>query len=278
MIFQFLIVMIVLAQVFSQAEKFAAPIPTHIEKNIFPANFKFGVSTSSYQVEGGWLEGGKGMSIWDAYSHTPGFIANSDTGDIANDMYHLYPQDIELMAKMNVKNYRFSIAWNRILPSGTGTINQAGLDYYNDLINQLIAHNIEPHVTIYHSEMPLALTYYPNNPNPFLDTDRFPNWFTDYSKILFDNFSDRVKTWFTFNEPYCFAVYGTYGNIDPYIIAHNAILAHAQVVQLYRIHYQSKTQGTIGIVLNTAHFYPNDPTNPADLIAAQRGYGKFKFY
>lgn len=240
----------------------------------FPQGFKFGVSTSSYQVEGGWLDGGKGFSIWDALSHIPGKIANGDTGDIANDMYHMYPQDIELMAKFGIKNYRFSIAWNRILPTGVAPVNQEAIDYYNDLINKLLEHGIEPHVTIYHSETPLALTMYPYNPMPFLDSERFPGWFTDYAKVLFDNFGDRVKVWFTFNEPFCTAVYGTYGDKDPYVIAHNAILAHANVVNLYRTQYKSKQQGTIGIVLNTAHFYPQDANNSADVEAAQRGYGE----
>lgn len=249
------------------------PIPkTILNGKTFPENFKFGVSTSSYQVEGGWLEGGKGFSVWDAYSHTPNFIANNDTGDVANDMYHLYPQDIKLMAKQGVKHYRFSVAWNRIMPTGVAPVNQLGLDYYNDLINQLIAHGIEPHVTIYHSETPLALTYYPNNPHPFLDSERFPGWFTDYAEVLFQNFGDRVKHWFTFNEPFCTSVYGTYGDKDPYTIAHNAILAHASVYRLYEAKYKTNQKGTVGIVLNTAHFYPQDPSNAADVEAAQRGY------
>lgn len=239
---------------------------------VFPENFKFGVSTSSYQVEGGWLDGGKGMSIWDTYSHTPGMIANGDTGDIANDMYHLYPQDIELMAKYGIKNYRFSIAWNRIMPTGVAPVNQQGLDYYNDLINKLLEHGVEPHITIYHSETPLALTMYPNNPMPFLDSERFPGWFTDYAKVLFDNFGDRVRHWFTFNEPFCTSVFGTYGDKDPYTIAHNAILAHASVYRLYESQYKGKQAGTVGIVLNTAHFYPNDANSLNDVAAAQRGY------
>lgn len=253
----------------------SVPIPASIlEGKSFPQNFKFGVSTSSYQVEGGWLDGGKGMSIWDAYSHIPGRIANNDTGDIANDMYHLYPQDIEIMAKYGIKNYRFSIAWNRIMPTGVAPVNQEAINYYNDLINKLLEHGIEPHVTIYHSETPLALTLYPNNPMPFLDSNRFPGWFTDYAEVLFQNFGDRVKHWFTFNEPFCTAVYGTYGDTDPYLIAHNAILAHASVYRLYESKYKSSQKGTVGIVLNTAHFYPEDATNAAHVEAAQRGYGK----
>lgn len=248
--------------------------PSVLSAKVFPSDFVFGTSTSSYQVEGGWLEGGKGMSVWDAYSHTPGMIANGDTGDVANDMYHLYPEDIKLMAQYGLTHYRFSIAWNRIMPTGVAPVNPEGIAYYNDLINQLIAHGIEPHVTIYHSETPLALTFYPHNPNPFLDRENFPKWFADYAQVLFENFGDRVKHWFTFNEPWCTAVLGVYGDKDPYNIAHNAILAHARAVQIYRSQYQSQQKGTIGIVLNTAHFYPADSSNPDDVAAAQRDYGK----
>ena len=121
--------------------------------------------------------------------------------------------------------------------------------------------------------MPLALTLYPNLPMPFMDTERFPAWFSNYSQVLFDNFGDRVKHWFTFNEPFCFSVFGVTGNKDPYTIAHSSLLAHATAVQLYRKRYQAAQGGTIGIVLNTMHFYPADPNNPVDVAQAQRGYG-----
>ncbi len=170
----------------------AMAIPPTVSNGKFPSDFKWGTSTSSYQVEGAWLEGGKGMSTWDAYSHIPGMIANGDTGDIANDLYHLYPSDIKLMQKHGLKHYRFSIAWNRIMPTGIAPVNQVAIDYYSDLINTLLAHDIEPHATIYHSETPLALTLYPHLPMPFMDSN-FPNWFTNYSDVLFSAFGDRVK-------------------------------------------------------------------------------------
>lgn len=249
------------------------PIPSHVASGkIFPSTFQFGVSTSSYQVEGAWLADGKGMSIWDAMSQTPGMIANGDTGNIANEHYYKYKEDFQLMAKHGIKHYRFSIPWNRIMPTGTAPVNQKAVDHYNDFINSMLDAGIEPHVTMYHSETPLALTFYPNNPMPFLDVERFPGWFTDYAQVLFEQFGDRVQQWFTFNEPFCTATIGTVGNTDPYIIAHSAILAHAQVVRLYRAKYQTVQQGSVGIVLNTAHFYPKDPSNPDDLAAAQRGY------
>lgn len=271
-----LVILAVASQVLAlqpDERKSSVPLPSNVVSGkVFPADFKFGTSTSSYQVEGGWLEGGKGMSIWDSYSHTPGMIANGDTGDVANDMYHLYPEDVKLMAKFGLKHYRFSIAWNRIMPLGVAPVNAEAIAYYNDLINQLLAHGIEPHVTIYHSETPLALTMYPKNPMPFLDHENFPKWFSAYAEVLFENFGDRVKHWFTFNEPFCTSVFGTYGDKDPYNIAHSAILAHAATAQIYRTKYQSAQKGTIGIVLNTAHFYPADPNNPEDVAAAKRGY------
>jgi beta-glucosidase len=177
-----------------------------------------------------------------------------------------------------VTHYRFSIMWNRILPCGTVSgvgscaLNQAAIDYYNDLINTLLRYGVAPHVTIYHSEMPLALTMYPYMSNPMLDQDRFVPWFTDYAEVLFAHFGDRVQQWFTFNEPFCFSVYGVYGGEDPYTIAHNTILAHASVVNLYRSKYQPAQKGVIGIVLNTAHFYPADAGSAEDEQLAQRGY------
>jgi hypothetical protein len=193
--------------------KVSTPLPPSIlSKKVFPPDFIFGTSTSAYQVEGGWLDGGKGLSNWDAFSHTPGQISNGDTGDIANDMYHLYPEDIELMKSYGLRHYRFSISWNRILPTGVGTVSQEALDYYNDLINQLLSHGIEPHVTIFHNDIPLALMMYPHNPQPFLDSENFPTWYTDYAQVLFENFGDRVTHWFTFNEPFCTAVFGPLGD------------------------------------------------------------------
>lgn len=192
----------------SSSLSYKTPIPSSIKNGVFPSNFIFGTSTSAYQVEGGWLDDNKGLSNWDSFSHTPGSISNGDTGDIANDMYHLYPQDIQLMKQQGLKHYRFSISWVRILPTGIDKINQDGINYYNDLINQLLDNGVEPHVTIFHADIPLALMMYPHNSNPFLDYENFPTWFTNYAQVLFDNFGDRVKHWFTFNEPWCTAVFG----------------------------------------------------------------------
>jgi beta-glucosidase/6-phospho-beta-glucosidase/beta-galactosidase len=247
-------------------------MPNTIADGSFPKSFKFGVSTSSYQVEGGWLEGGKGPTSLDVAYHIPGNAHNNDNGDIANDMYHLYPQDIAQMKSFGIQHYRFSINWARILPTGVLPINQGGVDYYNDLINQLLAAGIEPHVTLYHGEIPEALQMYPNPSNIFLNQDKFVQWFTDYADVAFGLFGDRVNQWYTFNEPFCISVYGSVGDKDPYSTAHSLILAHASAYRLYESKYKSKLGGTVGIVLNTMHFYPLDESSPSDAVAAERGY------
>lgn len=247
-------------------------MPKTIKEHAFSKSFNFGVSTSSYQVEGAWLEGGKGPTTLDVAFHIPGNAVNNDNGDIANDMYHLYPQDIKMMRHFGIQHYRFSINWARILPTGTLPVNQGGVDYYNDLINSLLAAGIEPHITLYHGEMPAALTMYPNPSNAFLNTDKFVKWFTDYADLAFSLFGDRVQQWYTFNEPFCIAVYGSYGDRDPYTTAHTLILAHASAYRAYDSKYRAKQGGTVGIVLNTMHFYPLDASSAADATAASRGY------
>lgn len=239
----------------------------------FPKGFKFGVSTSSYQVEGGWLDGGKGPTLLDVEFHIPGTSYENDNGDVANDMYHLYPEDIQQMKAFGITNYRFSLNWARILPTGKDKINPDGVAYYNDLINKLLEAGIEPHVTLYHGETPAALAMWPNPSNVFLNQDNFVKWFTDFADVVFESFGDRVKNWFTFNEPFCISVYGPINDgIVEYQTAHTLILAHASTYRLYESKYKAKQGGTVGIVLNTAHFYPLDNSSADDIEAAGRGY------
>jgi len=215
------------------------------------------------------------LSTWDSYGHTPNKIANGDTADVTNDMFHRYPEDIQIMKQYGIHHYRFSIQWNRILPTGElkDGINEEGVKYYDDLINTLLENGVEPHVTIYHGETPLPLATYPHISMPFLDSENFPTWFADYAEVLFQRFGDRVKQWFTFNEPFCIAAYGGVNSVDQYLMAHNILIAHGETVSRYRSKYQKKQiGGTIGIVLNTAHFYPADPTSETDKAAAERGY------
>src|SRR5262245_5673971 len=140
-----------------------APAPTketakaQPSRRQFPKGFSWGVATASYQVEGAWNEDGKGPSIWDKFAHTPGNIRNGDTGDVANDHYHRYPEDVALMKDIGATAYRFSIAWPRIFPAGTGTPNAKGVDFYKRLTDELRAHGIEPFATLYHWDLPQAL-------------------------------------------------------------------------------------------------------------------------
>jgi beta-glucosidase len=161
----------------------------------FPADFYWGVATSSYQIEGAWNEDGKGVSIWDTYSHTPGKIKNDDNGDVANDHYHRYKEDVALMRGMGVTAYRFSIAWPRIFPNGTGQPNANGLDFYNRLVDELVKSGIEPFATLYHWDLPQAL----QDKGGWQSRD-IPKAFADYAGVMAEKLSDRVKHFFTINE------------------------------------------------------------------------------
>eukprot|EP00762_Andalucia_godoyi_P000518 ANDGO_05330.mRNA.1 Beta-glucosidase 1 len=253
---------------------FSVPIisvpPTVDAGTVFPPSFAFGVSTSAYQVEGGWLEDGKGFSIWDVSSHIPGHIANGDTGDIADDFYHLYDADLAMMAANGITHFRMSISWPRIMPTGFAPVNPAGVAFYNRVFEACAKYGITPYVTLFHSDVPQNLVNYPRPGIAFL-ADDFPQIFADYADAVFAAFGTRVKNWMTFNEPWCSAVLGIDGGRDPYNVAHNILRAHALAVNVYRTKYQASQKGVITIVLNTAHFYAAS-SNPEDVAAAQRAY------
>jgi beta-glucosidase len=174
----------------------------------FPKGFYWGTATSSYQIEGAWDEDGKGPSIWDTYAHTPGKIKNDDTGDVANDHYHRYKEDVALMKDLGATAYRFSISWPRIFPQGTGQPNAKGLDFYSRLVDELKAAGIEPFATLYHWELPQALQ------------DKHKGWqsrdtakaFADYAGYVAEKLSDRVKHFFTINEFRTFVDLGHHGH------------------------------------------------------------------
>jgi beta-glucosidase len=216
----------------------------------FPQGFYWGVATSSYQVEGAWNEDGKGPSIWDTYAHTPGNIKNDDSGDVANDHYHRYPEDVALMRDIGATAYRFSIAWPRIFPDGTGTPNPKGLDFCNRLVDELLAAGIEPFATLYHWDLPQALQ------------DRHGGWqsretakaFGDYAGYVAEKLSDRIRHFFTINEFRSFTEAGYHGFVVPgpaprtvhlapglqlppgelNQVRHHAVLAHGLAVQAIR--------------------------------------------
>ncbi len=169
----------------------------------FPSNFYWGSATASYQVEGAWKEDGKGESIWDHFAHTTGKIKGAATGDVACDSYHLSKEDVAIMKQLNLKSCRFSVAWPRIQPDGTGAVNQKGLDYYKQLLDYLHAAGIRPAVTIYHWDLPQTLETAGGWPNR--DT---AGRFVDYVNIVMKGLGDRADTWCIFNEPNIFTWLG----------------------------------------------------------------------
>ncbi len=240
----------------------------------FPEDFVWGTATSSYQIEGGWLEGGKGLSVWDAFVHTPGKILNGDTGDVASDHFHKYKEDVALMAEMGLQAYRFSISWPRIQPAGQGEANPEGIRFYSNLIDALLENNITPWATLHHWDLPLALQ---------LECDGWLNpqmaeYFKTYASICFDSFGDRVKHWITFNEPWVTSILGhgqgffapgRISDTEPYLAAHNMLRAHGLTVDAYRRKFQDRQQGIIGIANNCDWREPLTDSDK-DIQAAQR--------
>lgn len=240
----------------------------------FPADFLWGSATSSYQIEGAWREDGKGPSIWDGFSHIPGKVADNDHGDIACDHYHRMEEDVQLMKALGLKVYRFSISWPRILPDGKDKqINQAGIDFYNRLIDELLANDIQPWVTLYHWDLPLALDM---EHGGWLNKN-ITTFFADYARVCFQHFGDRVKNWITINEPWVISMLG-YGQgifapgriskVEPYLAGHHIILAHAEAVAVYRKEF-SRQGGKIGITNNCDWREPLSDSAP-DQAAAER--------
>lgn len=243
-------------------------------KKKFPSDFVWGASTSSYQIEGAWLEHGKGLSIWDGYCHIPGKIKDNDTGDVACDHYHRYKEDVQLMADMGLQAYRFSLSWPRIQPTGQGKPNAHGLRFYSDLIDALLKHDITPWVTLYHWDLPLALQLeYDGWLNP-----KLADFFAEYASICFEAFGDRVKHWLTLNEPWCCAMLGhglgmhAPGRIsrdEPYRAGHTMLRAHALAVKKYREQFQTRQKGVISVTNNCDWRAPLTD-NEEDRQAAQR--------
>ncbi|XBI96745.1 hypothetical protein VPH35_032985 [Triticum aestivum] len=244
------------------------------KRDWFDKDFLFGASTSAYQIEGAWNEDGKGPSTWDHFCHTyPERISDRTNGDVAANSYHLYEEDVKALKDMGMKVYRFSIAWSRILPDGTGKVNQAGIDYYNKLINSLIDNDIVPYVTIWHWDTPQALE---DKYGGFLNR-KIVDDYKQFAEVCFKNFGDRVKNWFTFNEPhtYCCFSYGEGIHApgrcspgmdcavpkgdslrEPYTAGHHILLAHAEAVELFKACYNKHGDSKIGMAFDVMGYEP----------------------
>ena len=239
----------------------------------FPSDFVWGAATAAYQVEGAATEDGRGESIWDRFSATPGNVANGDTGAIACDTYHRYAEDIRLMRTLGIGAFRLSVAWPRILPEGRGPVNRAGLDFYDRLVDDLLANGLDPYVTLYHWDLPQALEE--NGGWPVRDT---VDAFTEYTEVVVARLGDRVRHWITQNEPWVISWLG-YGlgvhapgrtsDSDALAAGHHILLAHGRAAEVLR---REAPDSEVGIAVDLVPMYPFSDTE-ADIEAAHREDG-----
>ncbi|XP_075945290.1 lactase-like protein isoform X2 [Anarhichas minor] len=244
----------------------------------FPAGFSWGAGSSAYQTEGAWDKDGKGLSIWDVFSHKKGNIQQNDTGDSSCEGYHKIKDDVSLIKDLKLNHYRFSISWPRLIPTGIKSdhINEKGIQYYDELIDHLLESKITPVVTLYHSDLPQVLQ------------EKYGGWqnvsmvnhFNEFANLCFERFGKRVKYWMTFNNPWSVAVEGyETGEHAPglrlrgtgaYRAAHHIIKAHAKVWHTYDTQWRGKQKGLVGISLSADWGEPVDISNQKDIEAAER--------
>ncbi len=235
----------------------------------FPKEFLWGSATASYQIEGYPLADGAGASIWHRFSHTPGTIYEGHNGDIACDHYHRWQEDIEWMKRLNLNAYRFSTAWARILPEGTGRVNPAGLDFYKRLVDALLENGITPMITLYHWDLPASL----HDRGGWMNRESM-EWFADYASLMFRELGDRVPLWVTLNEPWVVMALGyLFGQHAPGLrdlggasrAGHHMLLAHARAVKAFRAF--APTNAQIGIVTNLGPQQPATDSPQDQMIA-----------
>ena len=237
---------------------------------VFPRDFLWGTATSAFQVEGAWNEDGKGESNWDRFVHTPGKVRGAATADVACDHFHRYKEDLALVKAMNLKSYRFSIAWPRIQPTGTGAPNPKGLDFYSRMVDTVLEAGLRPFCTMYHWDLPQALEEKGGSPNRDL-----ANFYADYATILGKHFGDRITVWAPFNMPWTFAYLG-YGagtfppcKADPKLFlraAHTLSLAQSQALRALKA---ASPRATVGSAYGMAPAYPKTDSE-ADRAATAR--------
>jgi beta-glucosidase len=243
-----------------------------MDKRQFPEGFLWGAATAAHQIEGSPLADGAGPSIWTRFAHTPGMMLNGDTGDVACDHYNRWKSDVALMKSLGLKAYRFSTSWSRILPEGKGRVNQAGVDFYSRLVDELLANDIEPLLTLFHWDLPAAL----DDRGGWLNPD-IADWFADYGRVLYRALDGRVKKWVTLNEPWVVTDGGyLHGALAPGhrsryeapIASHNLMRAHGAAVKAYR----EIGKHEIGLVVNIEPKYPSTDS-AADAEAVRRAHG-----
>lgn len=238
----------------------------------FSKDFIWGTASAAYQIEGAYQEDGKGLNIWDAYCQEGGHVAHGENGNVACDHYHRFREDVQLMRELGVKHYRLSLSWSRILPEGTGRVNEQGLKFYSELIDTLLENGIEPMVTLFHWDYPLALHQKGGWLNP-----ESPDWFAEYAKVAVDALSDRVSCWMTINEPQVFIGCGyDIGKFAPFQtlpardlaqMSHHVLLSHGKAVQVIRTY--AKKKPTIGFAYATPCWTPEN-TSPESIEEARR--------
>ncbi|KAH7041214.1 family 1 glycoside hydrolase [Microdochium trichocladiopsis] len=255
-----------------------------------PPNFQLGFATASYQIEGAVATDGRGPSIWDEFCHqTPTRTKNSN-GDIACDHYNRLDEDLDLLKQYGADAYRFSISWSRIIPLGgrQDPVNEAGIDFYNRLIDGCLERNITPWATLYHWDLPQALH---DRYGGWLDVEESQLDFEGYARLCFERFGDRVKNWITLNEPWIVSIFGYATGInapgrasqgvnpqasegdsatEPWTVGKALIMSHARAVAAYNRDFRQAQGGQIGISLNGDYYEPWDPKEPKDLKAAER--------
>jgi beta-glucosidase len=238
----------------------------------FPDDFLWGTATSAYQIEGSPTADGAGRSIWHRFSHTPGNTWLDQTGDVACDHYRRYKDDVAIMAELGANAYRFSIAWPRIFPQGSGTINKKGIDFYSRLVDELLKRGIKPNATLFHWDLPEAL----DDRGGWLNPDS-AKWFGDYAVTMFEALGDRVEMWSTLNEPWVVTDGGYLSGVlapghsnlfEAPIATHNLLRSHGTAVERFRSSKAAK-KGKIGITVNLEPKYPASDS-PEDLAATRR--------
>ncbi|CAH1954395.1 unnamed protein product [Acanthoscelides obtectus] len=242
-----------------------------IKLKSFPKDFIFGVSTSAYQIEGGYDADGKGENIWDHYTNKYPKLFKNANGNIACDSYTKFREDVALVDDLGVDFYRFSVSWSRILPNGhCNVINEKGIQYYNNIIDALTDKGIQPMITMFHWDLPMPLQRLGGWTNPLI-----VQWFKDYARILFSRFGDRVKLWVTVNKSetgYCddgFPPFINQPGIADYLLNHHTLLAHAETYHMYKEEFLAKQHGNVGVVLD-GRWYTAGSKSEANLRATER--------